>query len=121
MSKNEPEITLKDIHNDLSELLKWIKFSGIQEIKPKLESILNTDNKKTVYQLSDGKSKPEIAKLSNVNADTIKGYWRNWKKLGITKSQSFSGGPRQIRLFDLTDFNLIPESAKENTKKKSEE
>jgi len=120
MSK-EPEITLKDIHNDLTELLKWIKFSGIQEIKPILESVLNTDDKKIVYQLSDGKSKPEIAKMSQVSADTVKSYWRNWRKVGITKSQSFSGGPRQIRLFDLEDFNLLSESVNENTKKESEE
>ena len=120
MSKKS-EITLKDIHNDLTELLKWVKFSGIQEIKPKLESILDTDEKKIVYQLSDGKSKPEIAKMSKVSADTVKNYWRNWKKIGITKSQSFSGGPRQIRLFDLGDFGLLSELVSKNTKKESED
>lgn len=110
---NEQTEILRDIHNDLTELLKWIKFSGIQEIKPKLESILNTDEKKSVYQLSDGKSKPEIAKMSKVSADTVKNYWRNWKIVGITKPQSFSGGPRQIRSFDLNDFDLLPESGNE--------
>ena len=113
MSK-EPEITLKDIHEDFMELIKWIKFSSIEEIKPKLKSILDTDEKKTTYQQSDGKSRNEIAKIANISDRTVSNYWNLWNQSGLTKSKTFSGGPRQIRIFDLVDFNLLPKSVENN-------
>ena len=49
--------------NILKEILKWIKISGIKEVKPLLELELKDDIKKQIYQLSDGtKGTQEIAK-----------------------------------------------------------
>ncbi len=53
----------------LREILKWIKISGIKEVKSTLESQLKDDTKKLIYQLSDGtKGTQEIAKtVGNVS------------------------------------------------------
>ena len=48
-STKEEEISL------LKEILKWIKFNSMPQAKIFLNSVLNTEQKKRVYQLSDGK------------------------------------------------------------------
>ncbi len=100
MSEQEKQTKL------LEEILTWIKVPNVANVKTILTSTLNEPQKKLVYHLSDGKSKPEIAKISKISDRTISNYWNSWRKLGLTKSQTFSGGPRQIKIFNLEDFDI---------------
>jgi len=67
----------------LQEILKWTKFQGMQDVKKILESELDDNAKKLIYELSDGKSSPEIAKIANVTPMTVRNYWKKWSKMGI--------------------------------------
>lgn len=114
MSKEEKEITLKDIHNDLRELLTWTKFAGIKDVKPILESHLDTDVKKQIYSLSNGKnSSYEIARaVGNESVRrSISNYWKEWDQSNLGELIPAQGGGTRFKSsFNLIDFSItIPE------------
>lgn len=121
--QNQKEISLKDIHNDLKELLKWTKFAGIKEIKPTLETQLANDSDKLIYHHSDGtKGTKEIAKIvGGVSYTTVFVRWKSWEKSGLGESISVAGGNRFKRSFDLEDFGIkIPQIALEQENQQTE-
>ena len=96
----------------LREILKWIKFAGIKEVKVVLLSSLNTEQKKIAYYLSDGtRGTLEIAKMTNIaSTRTIFDLWEGWIKQGLGESIPVKGGSRFKRSFDLEDFGIaIPQ------------
>jgi len=96
----------------LSEILKWIRFSGAKEVKTVLTSSLDTDQKKLVYYLSDGRNgSVEIANQSGVSDFTVRNYWKQWSKLGIVEAMKVGRGDRYKKSFDLEDFGIdVPQS-----------
>ncbi len=114
MSDNESEQT-----RILREILKWVKFAGIKEVKTILLSTLDTEQKKLAYHLSDGtRGTVEIAKTANFGSTkTIFDLWQSWLKLGLGESIPVKGGTRFKRSFDLEEFGIqtsqIHESKKE--------
>jgi hypothetical protein len=103
MSKEENEQTKL-----LREILKWIKFSGMKEVKTTLASVLNTELKRLVYNLSDGtRGTVEIAKLAGIGSNsTVYDMWQAWLKLDLGESISVRGGSRFKRSFHLEDFGI---------------
>jgi len=103
MSKEENEQTKL-----LREILKWIKFSGMKEVKTTLTSVLNTELKRLVYHLSDGtRGTVGIAKLAGIGSNkTVYDMWQAWLKLGLGESVPVKGGSRFKRSFDLEDFGI---------------
>ncbi|MGA2934073.1 MAG: hypothetical protein ABSD81_02840 [Methanomicrobiales archaeon] len=76
-----------------------------------LESTLDTETKRMIYHLSDGKrGSVEIAGLSKTSDSTVRRYWASWAKLGIAESFKVRGGDRYKKSFDLEDFGIpVPE------------
>jgi len=99
----------------LTEILKWIKFAGMREVKEVLNSVLDTDQKKLVYQVSDGgKGMIEVGKTAGISSTaTISRYWKSWLKLGLGENVSVKGGERFRRSFDLEDFGIEVSQPKE--------
>jgi len=123
MSKEGREITLKDIHNDLVELLKWTKFSGMKEVKPILLQKMENDTKVLIYDLSDStKGTRDIAQsVGNVSHMTVGNYWQEWEKVGLGRYVVVGGKNRFQKSFDLKDFGIkIPELPKQEKQSASE-
>jgi len=100
----------------LKEILKWIKFAGMKGVKDELEATLETDQKKTVYQLSDGsKTIAYINKITGVSVGSISGYWQKWTKLALGQKIAVKGGDRFKRSFDLEDLGIEVLEAKPKT------
>lgn len=103
---------MNDTANDqivdlLKEILKWIRFSNIREVRTVLMSILNTEQKRLIYELSDGKrGSIEIGKTTKVGASTVRRYWQSWARLGIMEPVKVRGGLRYKRTFELEDFGF---------------
>lgn len=103
----------------LREILKWTKFAGIKGVKEVLLPELDTDEKKQVYQLSDGtKAIAEINKITGVSVGAISGYWNKWVKLGLGERIAVRGGERFVRAFDLEDFGVDVSKLKDKKAKK---
>jgi len=91
----------------LREIVKWLRFAGMKEVKTVLTSALDTEQKKLVYHLSDGgKSSLDIAQQSGVSDFTVRNYWKQWSKLGIVEAIKVGRGDRYVKTFDLEDFGI---------------
>ncbi len=91
----------------LSEILRWIKFSGSKEVRQILGSTLDTDQKRLIYHLSDGtRGSVELAELSKTSHRTVRRYWESWARAGIVDSIRVRGGDRYKKSFELEDFGM---------------
>ena len=106
----------------LREILKWIKFAGMKEVKSTLVNVLDTEQKRLIYHLSDGTCGiVEIAKLAGVGStSTIFDIWQAWLKFGLGESIPVKGGSRFKRSFDLEDFGIEVPKIKEIKKEEKQ-
>jgi transposase len=99
----------QDIKDILKEILKWTKFEGMQKVKQVLESTLDNDDKKLIYDLSDGRSSSKIARIAGVSGQTVRNYWKEWAVLGIVEFCP-EHKKRYHRIFSLKEVGIeIPE------------
>jgi hypothetical protein len=102
----------------LREILKWIKFSGTKQVKATLEEVLDTDQKKLAYELSDRtRTTREVAGLVGFGSKTtVADLWKVWYRLALGETVSVKGGDRFKRSFDLADFEINVPSGKVKTR-----
>jgi len=117
MSKEDNEQTKL-----LREILKWIKFSGMKELKNTLLSVLDTEQKRLVYHLSDGtRGTVKITKLARIGStSTVFDMWQTWLKLGLGDSIPVRGGSRFKRSFDFEDLGIEVPRVEETEKKEKQ-
>lgn len=104
------EETLKDISSTLHELLKWTKFSGMQQLKTILQANLETEVEMLVYELSDGaKGTREIARLSGLGSkSTVARYWTKWSVIGIVLPVQKEGRYQRICSLEEVGISVPP-------------
>ena len=106
----------------IRELLHWTKVSSYKNVKSILESALDSESKKIIYLLSDGKnSYNEIVDKGHVAPNSISKYWNEWGKLGIGELIPINGKKRFKAIFDLNNFGLLPESMQAKEKNNAQE
>lgn len=103
---------MSDQNNEQTELLremvKWVRFSGMKQVKEVLTSALNNEKKIIAYHYSDGKNTSTvISKLSGIAQPTISDLWKEWLSLGLGEAITASGGSRFKKSFDLKLFGII--------------
>jgi len=105
----------------LQEMLKWVKFAGAREVRTVLMNILDTEQKRLIYHLSDGeRGSVEIGKTANVSDSTIRRCWESWVRLGIVEPLGVRGGVRYKKSFQLEDFGFTVPQVKTDAAVKSE-
>jgi len=107
----------------LKEILKWIKITGMKDVKQILESTLDNDEKKVIYQYSEGnRGILNFKDISNLGKTSIARYWKQWSQIGIVDMVNVKGGFRAVKNFNLEDFGIcIPEIRLNNKTKTSQE
>jgi len=104
----------------LREILKWIKFDGIQRVKSTLTDVLQKDVEKIIYESSDGRSSIDVSKLAGISHQTVVNYWKKWSRLGLVEAERAKGGTRYKRVFSLEDFGIeVPQPKIELGKEES--
>jgi len=100
------EEALREIASTLKELLRWSRFSGMQQLKNVLSQNLKNDTEMLVYELSDGsRGARDVAAATGVSHQTVLNYWKKWSKIGIAEpSSSFQG--RYQRICSLEEVGL---------------
>jgi len=92
----------------LKEILKWIKFAGMKEVKNTLINVLDSDEKKISYHQSDGtRGMSEVAKLAGLKSkQPVEDMWDAWLKISLGENVPVKGGNRFKRSFDLEEFGI---------------
>ncbi len=106
----------------LGEILKWTKFAGMKGVREVLSSVLDTEQKKIAYQLSDGnRGMVEIGKAVGISStSTMSRYWSSWSKLALGDYVSVKGGDRFKRTFDLEELGFELPSIRETVKEEKQ-
>lgn len=95
----------------LMEILKWMKFSGMKEVRELLTNVLSTNTEKLMYELTDGEnSTRDIAIKCNITHVTVGNYWQKWKVMGILESTEKYNGKRYKKICSLNEIGIkVPE------------
>jgi hypothetical protein len=106
----------------LREILKWIKFAGAKEVKNVLLATLDTEQKRLIYNLSDGNNGSlDIAKVAGTSGTTVRRYWASWARQGIVEPLRVHGSERYKKSFELEDFGFtVPQTKSVNAYTKGE-
>lgn len=93
----------------LAEILKWLKVGFYSAAKQSLEDVLDTDNKRRAYQLTDGSlAQDRVRSQAQIGSNVLSALYKQCLSVGLME-RSTTG--RNRRLFDLADFGLLPEVA----------
>jgi hypothetical protein len=68
---------------------------------------VNEEKKQQVFQMSDGRSSPEIAKLAKIDPSTVRDYWKEWASVGLMEIHP-DFKKRYHRVFSLEDVGIEP-------------
>lgn len=95
---------MTDIENQLlAEILKWQKLQGLQLLKTMLPNILESTEKRTVYELTDGQAGVvDISKKAGVATGTISNWWNIWLANGVLTKE----GLKYKKIISLKDMGL---------------
>lgn len=90
--------------NDLlKEILKWQKIQGLSTFKSLIPILLDSKEKRRVYEMSDGTlSVKQISEKAKVATGTISNWWNKWLAEGIL----YRKGNRYINIVSLKDMNF---------------
>lgn len=98
----------------LRELLVWTRIGFYGTVKNMLTDVLDTDNKRFAYQLTDGTNTKDTVKAqAQIGSNTLNDLYKQCTNLGLMESDEDG---RRCRLFDLTNFGLLPQVEAEKTK-----
>lgn len=114
------EKNLEKVIELLQEILRWVKFAGAGEVRTVLSNVLDTEQKRLIYHLSDGEhGSVEIGKTIGVSDATVRRYWESWARLGIMEPLKVRGGIRYKKCFELEDFGFTIPQIKESVRNES--
>ncbi|MFY9300029.1 MAG: hypothetical protein WAO91_02405 [Candidatus Nitrosotenuis sp.] len=101
----------------LRDILKWIKFTGMKQVRETLTAILDSDDKRLAYHLSDGKKTArDIEKITKLGKAKVQNLWKECYLAGLGEQiPTQGGGSRFSKSFELKDFGIrVPGVAEED-------
>jgi len=98
----------------LREMVKWLRFMGLEKAKVVLTTTLDAGKKILAYHLSDGKNTSTvIANLTGISQSRVTEWWKEWLSVGLGEAMIASGGSRFKRSFDLKMFGIVVPEVKQ--------
>jgi hypothetical protein len=90
----------------LHELVVWTKLVHRTHVAEWFTRILDSEEKRFVYQYSDGeRSVRELGDLAGVSKALISAWWRDWDQLGIMEQSRRVPGRRR-RMVSLDELGI---------------
>jgi hypothetical protein len=91
----------------LQELVVWTKLVHRAEVAQWFTQILDSDEKRLVYEYSDGeRGVRELGKLTGASKALVSAWWRDWDQLGIMQQSRSVPGRRQ-RMVSLEELGIV--------------
>jgi hypothetical protein len=98
----------------LTEMLAWTKLEARPRVAARLSEILDSPEKRIVYEYSDGtKGVRQISEITGVDKNTVSNWWGEWDALGVMEQSTTRKGRRQ-RLVSLENVGIeVPAVSRE--------
>lgn len=98
MSDEESLAVLRDIRN-------WIRAASYQSVKALLEKALPDSKSRDAYQMLDGKASMEQVRIAcKMSPNVLVALAQKCEAMGLMETNE---DKKRVRLFDLTDFDMI--------------
>ena len=106
MDKKDKQMELlEQIASSLKDLVKWTKVTSYPMVRNTLETVLDTEQKRQVYELLDGeRTVTEIKKMCGANPRLISEWGQEWEGIGIVEESGRKG--RRKSSFDLAVYGI---------------
>lgn len=116
------QIPIDELRTLIHTLVVYTKLANYDNIRNRLMKILNSDDKKRVFEATDGRSSVrDIQSSTGVSKDTISDWWDEWQKEGIVEESERVRG-RRCRVLSLADFGIeVPGGKKHRVKRQKAE
>ena len=114
----ERKVAAEDCILLLHKLVIYTKLANYGDIRNRLITILDSEDKKRVFEATDGNnSTRQIESMTGVNKDTVSNWWDEWEKEGIVEeSQEVRG--RRCRIVSLGEFGIEVAACKKERSKR---
>jgi DNA-binding transcriptional ArsR family regulator len=97
---------IESIEKTLREVLNWLKVANIPQLRETLTRELDSEDKKLVYELTDGiRSQYEIESITKVSRRMVSYYWQKWYGLGLLVTSEKRKG-RMQRIVSLDEVGI---------------
>ena len=94
----------EDTKKLLRDILKWQRLQGIKSLKEILPSVLDSEEKKFIYENTDGlKTARDLEKVSSVNKSTVSNWWKEWYSHGILEKE----GNKYNKIISLKELGIL--------------
>lgn len=95
-----------EIKRLLEEILKWQKLQGMKILREILPQLLDTEEKRIVYEMTNGKNNQlKIASKAKVATGTVSNWWNLWYSYGILTKRG-KGKGRYKKIISLKDLGI---------------
>jgi len=102
----------------LQKLIIYTKLANYENIRNRLITILNSEDKKRVFEATDGDSSTrEIESSTGVSKDTVSNWWDEWEKEGIVEESEEVRGRRR-KIVSLSEFGIEVAAGKKQRSKR---
>jgi len=104
----------------LQKLVIYAKLANYDNIRNRLIAILDSNDKKRVFEATDGRSSVrDIQSKTGVGKDTVSDWWNEWQKEGIVEESKEARGRRR-KVLSLSDFGIeVPTGKKQRVKRQA--
>ena len=97
----------------LRDILRWQKLQGIKILRESIPSILDSEEKKLVYEMADGKNSiKEVQAKAKIATGTIHKWWNGWLAQGILEKK----GQKYQKIISLKELSIPFGKNKDNKK-----
>lgn len=87
----------------LKEILKWQILQGKEILRELIPKLLDNNDKKRVYEMTDGiRTSIEIKKVVGVSDATVSNWWNIWYSFGILEKE----GRKYKKIISLKDIGI---------------
>jgi len=91
----------------LEEVLKWQRLQGMKILREILPQLLDTEEKRIVYEMTDGKNnQSKIANEAKVATGTVSNWWNIWYSYGILTKEEEKRNGRYKKIISLKDLGI---------------
>lgn len=116
--QSEQKLEGNDYIRLLHKLIIYTKLANYENIRNRLITILDSEDKKRVFAATDGNnSTRQIESITGVSKDTVSNWWDEWEREGIVEeSEEVRGRRRRIVL--LSEFGIeVPGGRRQRSKR----